>query len=97
MAVKMRTSGALYDTVTSRLLQEHVIREGKPMSQTIGFERLYKTTDGGYWIHERFYRNAGGDQDTAVPLTENEARGWLKDRFGGWNKFARLESRVFGG
>jgi hypothetical protein len=65
--------------------------------ETIGFERLYKTTDGSWLIHERYYRNGGGDQDTEAPLTEEEARAWLKDRFGRWKKFGRLEKRVFGG
>jgi hypothetical protein len=64
--------------------------------ETIGFERLYKAADGGYWLHERFYPNAGGHQDTAIPLTESEARAWLKDRCGWWKRFARLERQVFG-
>jgi hypothetical protein len=103
--MKMHTNGVLYGTVTSELLQEYVIRQQRQHIvpgvtlrhfETIGFERLYETAAGSYWIHERFYRNAGGDQDTATPLTEADARAWLKDRFGWWKRFARLETRVFG-
>ena len=98
--MNIQTNGVLHDTETSQIRQQYDIRYSrKPLGnfETIGFERLYKTTDGGWWIHERYYRNGGGDQDTAAPLTEDKARAWLRDRFGRWKKFGRLEKRVFGG
>ncbi len=65
---------------------------------TIGFERLYRVkNNGAYWIHERFYISGGGDQDSALPVTEAEARSWLKDKFGSWKRFDKLNRRIFGG
>jgi hypothetical protein len=77
-------------------IAEFVVSRTLIRATTIGFERLYRTkSKGAYWIHERFYKNAGGDMDVAIPLTEQAARAWLKDRFGRWKRFARLEARVF--
>ncbi len=96
--MKMTTLGVVYDSGTSTLLQEYILREGKGLEEkTIGFARLYRTKDDGqFWLHERFYLNAGGNQDNALPLTETEARDWLRDRFGWWKRFNRLSERVFG-
>ena len=59
---------------------------------TVGMERLYRrVNDGSYWIHEIH----AGTKDIAIPLSEQEARAWLKDRCGGWRRYARLEARVF--
>jgi hypothetical protein len=104
--VKFRTKdGSTWNTETSQLLQQYIIREaitdrptiiGYPRERTIGREVLYKTkADGKFWRREQMYPNGGGHHDIAIPLTEGEARAWLKDRFGWWKRFKRLEDRVF--
>lgn len=97
--MKMKTGGVTFDTNAGVQLQEYVLRqrEAPGREATIGFARLYREKKtGAYWLHERFYRNGGGDEDNAIPLSEVEARAWLKDKFGWWKQFYRLEMRVFG-
>lgn len=108
--MKLKTDGVIYDTATSRLLQEHFIRQkaDRPMgppgamvwvsvpgAEAIGRERLYRTADGAYWIHEETYAQGGDRRNIALPLTADAARAWLKDRFGSWKRYRALEERVF--
>jgi hypothetical protein len=89
-----------YNTSASTLLQEHFLRQPSQhcatIRTTIGFERLYKSRNTGeLWLHERFYANGGGPQDSAIPLSKDEARAWLRDRFGWMKSFSMLEEGGF--
>jgi len=98
--MRMKAGGVTFDINAGVLLQKCVLRqrEAPGHEATIGFARLFREKEtGAYWLHERFYKNAGGDEDNALPMSEAEARAWLKDKFGWWKRFNRLETRVFGG
>lgn len=82
--------------ITRFCQQYDILPEPKPelrmRGPSKGFEALYESSDGHYWLHKRSYAPYS---DSAVALTETEARVWLKDRFGWWKRFAKLEHCVF--
>jgi hypothetical protein len=104
--MKLLTNGVVFDTETSWLLQEHMLREKlaaevraglfRPISThwTSGIEQLYRRKDdGAFWVLER---NSSDKKGIAIPLTDDAARAWLKDRFGHSRQFNQLEAGVFG-
>jgi hypothetical protein len=94
--VKLKTHDVVYDTDASHFLIRFVSAP-RGGHEAISRERLYRTkADGHFWVHAETSSTGGGhSQHIAIPMTEAEARAWLKDRFGDWKRFRRLEVQVF--